>query len=136
MKKVLLLCLIALSVWSAGYVTPVHAQVFGKKESIRTDDEVTNSKLNNKRLEKNLDRFASELELSKRQQKQLKKIDRRYARMERKLSRRDDTKRRDKRMLAQEKRNEMIEVLTPEQQQRLEALSKKGRFSLDQLFGR
>ncbi|WP_084165764.1 hypothetical protein [Dyadobacter crusticola] len=136
MKKVFLLCLIALSVWSAGNITPAHAQVFGKKESLRTDDEVTNSKLNNKRLEKNLDRFASELELSKRQQKQLKKIDRRYGRMERKLSRRDGTKRRDKKMLAQEKRNEIIEVLTPEQQQRLEALSKKGRFSLDQLFGR
>jgi Spy/CpxP family protein refolding chaperone len=136
MKKAFLLCLLALSVWSAGSVAPVHAQAFGKKESLRTDEEVTNSKLNNKRLEKNLDRFASELELSKRQQKQLKKIDRRYSRMERKLSKRDDTKRRDKKMLAQEKRNEIIEVLTPEQQQRLEALSKKGRFSLDQLFGK
>jgi Spy/CpxP family protein refolding chaperone len=56
--------------------------------------------------------------------------------MERKMSRRDDTKRRDRKRLAEEKRIEMIGVLTSEQQQTLETLSKKGRFSLDQLFGK
>lgn len=102
----------------------------------QNDDPAVNSKLNNRRLEKNMDKYADQLQLSKRQQKQLRKIDRRYARMERKLNRRDDTKRRDRKRLSEEKRIEMISVLTPDQQQTLEALSKKGRFSFDQLFGR
>lgn len=100
------------------------------------NDDASNSKLNNRRLEKNMDKYADQLQLTKRQQKQLKKIDRRYARMERKMKRRGDNKRSDRRRLAEEKRVEIIEILTPEQQQTLEALSKKGRFSFDQLFGR
>jgi len=105
-------------------------------ETYRTEETAANSKLNNRRLEKNMSRFSEELDLSKRQQKQLKKIDRRYARMERKLSRNEDAKRRDRKRLAEEKRQEMIAILTAEQQQKLESLSKKGRFSLDQLFGK
>nr|WP_295934897.1 hypothetical protein [uncultured Dyadobacter sp.] len=105
-------------------------------DTFQSDDPATNSKLNNRRLEKNMDKYADQLQLTKRQQKQLKKIDRRYARMERKMNRRDDTKRRDRKRLAEEKRVEIIEILTPDQQQTLEALSKKGRFSFEQLFGR
>lgn len=105
-------------------------------DGFNDDEPVTNSKLNNRRLEKNMDKYADQLQLTKRQQKQLKKIDRRYARMERKMKRRGENKRSDRKRLAEEKRLEIIEVLTPEQQQTLEALSKKGRFSLDQLFGR
>lgn len=105
-------------------------------DAFQNDETVTNSKLNNRRLEKNMDKYADQLQLTKRQQKQLKKIDRRYGRMERKMKRRGDNKRSDRRRLAEEKRLEIIEVLTPDQQQTLEALSKKGRFSLDQLFGR
>ena len=107
-----------------------------RNDDFQDDEAVTNSKLNNRRLEKNMDKYADQLQLTKRQQKQLKKIDRRYARMERKMKRRGDNKRSDRRRLAEEKRIEIIEVLTPEQQQALEALSKKGRFSFDQLFGR
>lgn len=107
-----------------------------RSDDFQDDEAVTNSKLNNRRLEKNMDKYADQLQLTKRQQKQLKKIDRRYARMERKMKRRGDNKRSDRRRLAEEKRIEIIEVLTPEQQQTLEALSKKGRFSFDQLFGR
>ena len=107
-----------------------------RNDDFQDDEAVTNSKLNNRRLEKNMDKYADQLQLTKRQQKQLKKIDRRYARMERKMKRRGDNKRSDRRRLAEEKRIEIIEVLTPEQQQTLETLSKKGRFSFDQLFGR
>jgi|GEM_PF-2069879 len=107
-----------------------------RSDDFQDDEAVTNSKLNNRRLEKNMDKYADQLQLTKRQQKQLKKIDRRYARMERKMKRRGDNKRSDRRRLAEEKRIEIIEILTPEQQQTLEALSKKGRFSFDQLFGR
>lgn len=105
-------------------------------DGFSNDEAVTNSKLNNRRLEKNMDKYADQLELTKRQQKQLRKIDRRYARMERKMKRRGDNKRSERRRLAEEKRIEIIEVLTPDQQQTLEALSKKGRFSFEQLFGR
>lgn len=110
-------------------------------DTYQNDDPAANSKLNNRRLEKNMDKYADQLQLTKRQQKQLKKIDRRYGRMERKMNRRNDTKRgidrrRDRKRLAEEKRIELISVLTPDQQQTLEALSKKGRFSFEQLFGR
>lgn len=105
-------------------------------DRFESDESATNSKLNNRRLEKNMDKYADQLQLTKRQQKQLKKIDRRYARMERKMKRRGDNRRSDRKRLAEEKRIEIIEILTPEQQQTLEALSKKGRFSFDQLFGR
>ncbi|SEI82618.1 hypothetical protein SAMN05216327_104117 [Dyadobacter sp. SG02] len=107
-----------------------------RSDDFQNDDAVTNSKLNNRRLEKNMDKYADQLQLTKRQHKQLKKIDRRYARMERKMKRRGDNKRSDRKRLAEEKRIEIIEILTPDQQHTLEALSKKGRFSLDQLFGR
>ena len=105
-------------------------------DAFQNDDAAANSKLNNRRLEKNMDKYADQLQLTKRQQKQLKKIDRRYARMERKMKRRGDNRRSDRKRLAEEKRIEIIEILTPDQQQTLEALSKKGRFSFEQLFGR
>ncbi|MCE6988594.1 hypothetical protein [Dyadobacter sp. CY323] len=136
MKRSLILCFLVATFWLGGCATSQNSGSSDHDENYRTEEPVVNNKLNNRRLEKNLDRFAEELNLSKRQQKQLKKIDRRYARMERKLSRRDDTKRRDKKKLAEEKRIEMIEVLNPSQQQQLEALAKKGRFSLDQIFGK
>jgi Spy/CpxP family protein refolding chaperone len=95
-----------------------------------------NPKLNNKRLEKNLEKFAADLDLSKRQVKQIKKIEKRYARKDRKLSRNDDAKRRDHKQLAEAKREDIISVLSNEQQQKLEALSKKSRFSFDRIFGK
>ena len=107
-----------------------------KADASRYEEPVANSKLNNKRLEKNLAKFSDELNLSKRQLKDLKRIDRRYARKERKLSRKDQTKKRDLRQLASEKREEILYVLTPEQQQKLEVLTKKGRFSFDNWFGK
>ncbi|MCF2489937.1 hypothetical protein [Dyadobacter sp. CY347] len=136
MKKLLMLSLMAVTLFFTGCATSNTANTSDNDEDYRNEEPVTNSKLNNRRLEKNLDRFAEELNLSKRQQKQLKKIDRRYARMDRKLSRNDEAKRRDHKRLAEEKRQEIIEVLTPEQQQTLQALAKKGRFSLDQIFGK
>lgn len=95
-----------------------------------------NSKLNNRRLEKNLEKFAADLNLSKRQVKQIKKIERRYARKDRKLSRNDEAKRRDHKQLAAQKREEILYVLTNDQQQKLETLSKKNRFSFDRIFGK
>ncbi len=136
MKKILML-FFALGLLLGGLAS---SDSFGQSrrrdDAFQSDDPATNSKLNNRRLEKNMDKYADQLQLSKRQQKQLKKIDRRYARMERKMKRRGDNKRSDRKRLAEEKRLEVIEVLTPDQQQTLEALSKKGRFSFDQLFGR
>lgn len=134
MKRVILLSLALFGLLIASCSTSRNAG------TVRTEDQneerYVNSKLNNKRLEKNLAKFSQELNLSKRQQKDLKRIDRRYARKERRLSRRDETKKRDIRQLASEKREEMLYVLTPEQQQKLEALVKKGRFSFENWFGK
>lgn len=135
MKKIPML-FFALGLMLGGCATSNQTSQDYRDDDFRSEEQATNSKLNNRRLEKNMDKYADQLNLSKRQQKQLKKIDRRYARMERKMRRRDDSSRRDRKRLAEEKRTEMIAVLTPEQQQTLESLSKKGRFSLDQLFGK
>ena len=131
-----MLGVVAVMLLFTGCATSNPGNTADNDEAYRNEEPATNSKLNNRRLEKNMKRFAEELNLSKRQQKQLKKIDRRYARMDRRLSRNDDAKRRDRNRLSQEKRQEIIEVLTPEQQQTLQALAKKGRFSLDQIFGK
>ena len=131
-----MLGVVAVMLFFTGCATSNPGNTADNDEAYRNEEPATNSKLNNRRLEKNMKRFAEELNLSKRQQKQLKKIDRRYARMDRRLSRNDDAKRRDRNRLSQEKRQEIIEVLTPEQQQTLQALAKKGRFSLDQIFGK
>jgi len=135
MKKILML-FFSLGLLLGGLATSDSFGQSRRRDEVYQNDDPANSKLNNRRLEKNMDKYADQLQLSKRQQKQLKKIDRRYARMERKMRRRGDNKRSDRKRLAEEKRLEVIEVLTPDQQQTLEALSKKGRFSFDQLFGR
>lgn len=134
MKKILMSFLLLFGLFFTGCTTSNIASI--DDDSQRYEEPVVNNKLNNRRLEKNLSKFSKELDLSKRQQKQLKKIDKRYARLDRKLSRRDNTKRRDHRELASQKRQEIIEVLNSEQQQKLEALIKKNRFSFDQLFGK
>lgn len=129
-----MLSLVVSGLWFTGCATS--NTTASKDDSSRYDEPVANSKLNNKRLEKNMDKFSEELNLSKRQQKELKRIDKRYARLDRKLSRRDGTKKKDHRELAEQKRQEIIEVLNTDQQQKLEALTKKGRFSFDQFFGK
>ncbi len=134
MKKILLPFLILAGLWLTSCATSQNTAI--RDDADRLEEPVTNSKLNNKRLEKNLNRFRAELDLSKRQQKQLRKIDKRYARLDRKLSRNDNAKRRDHKELASQKREEILEILTREQQQKLETLTKKGRFSFDQLFGK
>jgi Spy/CpxP family protein refolding chaperone len=134
MKKALIF-LFAASLFFTGCATSSNT-ASTRADASRYEEPVANSKLNNRRLEKNLDKFSQELNLTKRQQKDLNRIDRRYARKERKLSRRDGTKKRDLRQLASEKREEILYVLTPEQQQKLETLVKKGRFSFDNWFGK
>lgn len=136
MKKLPVTCFLAAMLFFTGCATSVSTYSPSRDDTYQSEETTSKSKLNNRRLEKNLDKFAAELDLTRRQQKQLRKIDRRYARIERKLSRRDDTKRRDKKRLAEEKRIEIIEVLSSEQQEKLETLMKKGRFSFDQLFGK
>lgn len=134
MKKHLILLFTALSLFAAACTNSQTARRPADEE--RYEEPVANSKLNNKRLEKNLEKYAAELQLTKRQTKELRKIDRRYARKERKLSRRDGTKRRHIKELAAQKREEILYVLTPQQQEKLEAMVKKGRFSFDNWFGK
>ena len=112
--------------------------IYAQKKEVKNQDiEVSPSynKLNSKRFEKNLEKYKTELNLSKRQVKQLGKIDKRFNRLERKLDRKG-AGRNDKREVAEQKRLEMIEVLDQNQQLQLQSLMKKGRFSLDNLFGK
>ena len=132
MKKNALLSLLFLVLFFTNSI----AQKSAKTKGYDTEEVIPNKKLNNKRLEKNLDRFAEELDLSKSQLKQLKKIDKRYTKKARKLSRKDSTKKRDLRNLDSDKREEMLYILTADQQRKLEMLSKKGRFSLENWFSK
>lgn len=95
----------------------------------RVEQRENNTALNNKRLEKNIDKYAKELELSKGQVRKLKQIDRRYARKERKLKSRENAKRRDIRNLQSEKREMMLSLLTDKQQQKLQDLTKSRKFN-------
>jgi len=132
MKKLIFLFITATGLFFTGCATTNN-----KNDSADYEETTTvNPKLNNKRLEKNLEKFAADLDLSRRQVKQIKKIERRYARKDRKLSRNDEAKRRDHKELASAKREEILYVLTNEQQQKLETLSKKNRFSFDRIFGK
>jgi Spy/CpxP family protein refolding chaperone len=135
MKRILIVSLTVLSLVFTGCATS-NMTSSSNADRQQYEEPVASAKLNNKRLEKNLAKFSQELNLSKRQQKDLKKIEKRYARKERRLSRKDGTKKRHLRQLASEKREEMLYVLTKEQQQTLEALVKKGRFSFDNWFGK
>lgn len=134
MKKLIILFLTVTGLFFTGCATSTSKS--SKEPADYEEISTVNPKLNNKRLEKNLEKFADDLALSKRQVKQIKKIERRYARKDRKLSKNDDTKRRDHKQLAEAKREEILYVLTNEQQQKLEALARKNRFSLDRIFGK
>lgn len=134
MKKLIFLFLAVTGLLFTGCATSNNSS---SKDSEDYQETTTiNPKLNNKRLEKNLEKFAADLDLSKRQVKQIKKIEKRYARKDRKLSRNDEAKRRDHKQLAEAKREDIISVLTNEQQQKLEVLAKKNRFSFDRIFGK
>lgn len=124
MKKSIVGLLLALGIFFSG---SSFAQSTSRYSDEPYEDQVVKrSKLNNKRLEKNLDRYEAELNLSSKQLKKIKKIDRRYSRKERRLSRRSDVKKRDIRELQEEKREAMIAVLSAEQQRTLASLSKGG----------
>jgi Spy/CpxP family protein refolding chaperone len=134
MKKQALLSLLFLILFFTNSIAQKSSK--SQNKSFETEEVIPNKKLNNKRLEKNLDRFAEELDLSKSQLKQLKKIDKRYTKKARKLSKKDSTKKRDLRNLDSDKREEMLYVLTADQQRKLEVLSKKGRFSFENWFSK
>ncbi|WP_025765136.1 hypothetical protein [Dyadobacter tibetensis] len=112
-----------------------NAHTYAQSNREETQTELAQSKLNTRRFDKNLERYKTELDLTKKQVKQLSKIDKRYTRLDRKLDRKGGS-RKDSRTLATQKREEMIEVLNSQQQEQLEALIKKGRFSFDHWFGK
>ncbi len=123
-KKYLLAGLVILT--AGGGV--VHAQR-AQSEELAFSEREQHSKpvrLNNKQFEKNLEKYAAELELRSRQIRKLTAIDRKFDRRERKLARKSGTKRKHLRALQETKRKQMIKVLTYEQQRKLESLSKKG----------
>lgn len=89
----------------------------------QNDDQYEN-KLNNKQLEKNIRRYSRELELSHRQVKQLERIDKRFTKKEKKLASRGG-KRSEIREIQESKRAAMLDVLSTDQQQKLEKLTGK-----------
>lgn len=71
----------------------------------------------NDRMEERLERYASELNLSRRQVRDIQQIQDRYERRELSPAERNDAS--AYRRLEQQKRREMLAVLTPAQQRRL-----------------
>ncbi|GAB3172237.1 hypothetical protein [Telluribacter humicola] len=87
----------------------------------------TEEQLNNRRLERNLERYVEELDLSKRQVRRLKQIERKYDRKERRMATKSGNKRRARRELQEEKNSELLSVLNAEQQEKLKDLSNTRR---------
>lgn len=102
----------------------IHAQGLFERERAEAE-EVTPVRLNNRNFQKNLEKYAHELDLTSKQVKKLNKIDRKFSRKEARLGRKPSTKRRDLKSLQKAKREQMIAVLTYEQQRKLEKLSRK-----------
>ena len=86
------------------------------------------ARLNNRNFQKNLETYASQLDLTSRQVKKLNRIERKYTRKETKLARKPSTKKKEIRAVQKEKRERMIAVLDYEQQQKLQKLSQKNNF--------
>ncbi|WP_247231870.1 hypothetical protein [Telluribacter sp. SYSU D00476] len=93
----------------------------------QNDRTQTEEQLNNRRLERNLERYAEELDLSKRQVRRLKQIERKYDRKERRLANKSGNKRRAKRELQEQKNSELLSVLNTDQQEKLKDLSNTRR---------
>lgn len=101
------------------------SQATYKREELATSEDISKpTRLNNKSFQKNLEKFAHELDLTPKQVKKLNRIERKYNRKETKLARKPSTKKRHLRSLQKEKREQMISVLDYEQQQKLQRLSK------------
>ncbi len=108
---------------------PGYAQLSRDREELTTGEEVSKpSRLNNRNFQKNLETYASQLDLTSRQVKKLNRIERKYTRKETKLARKPSTKKKEIRALQKEKRERMIAVLDYEQQQKLQSLSRKSSF--------
>ncbi len=115
----LLLCLVA--------PATVFSQSRYEQETLASDQEISKpSRLNNRNFQKNLEKFAAELELRPKQVRKINKIERKYSRKETKMASRPSTKRKHLRALQKEKRERMIAVLDYEQQHKLQQLSKSG----------
>lgn len=107
---------------------PGLSQVFqNRDESLVSEKESRKPvRLNNRNFQKNLEKYAHQLDLTPKQIKKLNRIERKYSRKEAKLARKTSTKKRHLRALQKEKRERMIAVLDDEQQQKLQRLSKSG----------
>lgn len=119
MKKSLIFLGILTSLFFTGCATTSNS-------SWQDDEKNETSKLNNRQLEKNINRYASQLDLTKRQVKQLDKIEKRYAKKEKRLVSKGG-KRTAVRELQEVKREAMLDVLTTAQLQKLEKLTGRKR---------
>lgn len=98
--------------------------VYQREELARHEEISKPGKLNNKNFQKNLEKYAHELDLKPKQVKKLNRIERKYNRKENKLARKPNTKKKHLRALQKDKREQMIAVLDHEQQHKLHRLSK------------
>lgn len=122
---------IAFSLMLATLTLPAtgYAQFSRDREEAAVNEEVRKpSRLNNRNFQKNLETYASQLDLTSRQVKKLNRIERKYTRKETKLARKPSTKKKAIRAVQKEKRERMIAVLDYEQQQKLQKLSQKNNF--------
>ncbi len=98
-----------------------------ENERLASEAEITKpAKLNNRSFQKNLEKYADQLDLTSRQIRKINRIEKKYSRREAKLARRPSTKKKQLRALQREKRERIIAVLDYEQQHKLQQLSKSG----------
>ncbi|GAB2775955.1 hypothetical protein GCM10027275_18880 [Rhabdobacter roseus] len=126
MKKMMML-MVALGLLFTGCATSTTSTTQRDDRRNEQRDDRRNEQRDDTRLANNLDRYAGELNLSTRQVRQMKQIDRKYDRKIKRVAAKKGSKRAEQRRLREEKQEEKLSVLTPEQHQKLRSLVDRRR---------
>ena len=100
----------------------------GVAQRTSADEQRAQTEFNERQLDKYLNLHQEKLALSRRQGRQIKSIERRYARKERQLQNQKGWKWTQRRQLQKQKNEELLEVLSNEQIEQLNALVGRKRF--------
>ncbi len=118
MKKHLFPWLFSLALLS-GLFTPSRAQ------SRQTDEDEIKVEFNERQLEKHLAQYSEQLDLSRRQQRKIAKIEKKFTKKEEKLAEEKGLKIGKKRTLQKQKAEALLSVLTDAQVEKLNQLAGK-----------
>lgn len=100
----------------------------GMAQRASADEQRAQTEFNERQLDKYLTQHKDKLGISRKQGRQIKSIERRYARKEKQLQNQKGWKWTQRRQLQKQKNEELLEVLTNEQIEQLNTLVGRKRF--------